>query len=88
MCIRDRLGGGGGSGGNNGTNGTTPQNDGTNYYDAVTGGPGGDYGGGAGGVGTGPQNTPTNLGGAGGKGAVRIIWGNGRAFPSTLTADV
>ena len=82
------LGGGGGSGGNNGTNGTTPLNDGTYYYDAVTGGPGGDYGGGAGGVGTGPQNTPTNLGGAGGKGAVRIIWGNGRAFPSTLTADV
>ena len=44
--------------------------------------------GGAGGTGSGPQNTPTNLGGNGGKGAVRIIWGPGRAFPSTNTTDV
>jgi hypothetical protein len=27
-------------------------------------------------------------GGTGGNGAVRIIWGSGRAFPSTNTADV
>ena len=81
------LGGGGGSGGDNGTNGTTPQYTAPDYYDAVTGGPGGNYGGGAGGTGSGPQNTPTNLGGNGGKGAVRIIWGPGRAFPSTRTVD-
>ena len=37
---------------------------------------GGDYGGGGGG------------GGSGGAGAIRIIWGPGRAFPSTNTADV
>ena len=40
-------------------------------------GPGGVYGGGAG-----------YGGGNGGGGAVRIIWGSGRAFPSTNTADV
>jgi len=40
-------------------------------------GPGGTYGGGAG-----------YGGGNGGQGAIRIIWGTGRAFPSTNTADV
>jgi hypothetical protein len=28
------------------------------------------------------------MGGAAGSGAVRIIWGSGRAYPSTNTADV
>ena len=45
------------------------------------GGFGGAYGGG-GGVGS-----TTNPGGAGGSGAVRLIWGDGRAYPSTLTTD-
>ena len=42
--------------------------------------PGGDYGGGAG--------SNDSYGSYGGKGGVRIIWGPGRAFPSTNTADV
>ena len=50
------------------------------------GGGGSDYGGG-GGRGTTVSSYQTNSG-AGGKGAVRIIWGNGRSFPSTNTADV
>ena len=61
-------GGGGGSGGANGSNGV---NDGAN-------GAGGLYGGGGAG-GEAAAFTP----GAGANGAVRIIWGNGRAFPST-----
>ena len=40
---------------------------------------GGSYGGGGGGC---------ILGGGGADGAVRIIWGDGRAFPSTNTADI
>jgi hypothetical protein len=44
---------------------------------------GGDFGGGAGG------RIATTLGArVGGSGACRIIWGAGRAFPSTNTADV
>jgi hypothetical protein len=42
---------------------------------------GGNYGGGGGGGGTGQG------GGWGGKGAVRIIWGPGRSYPSTGTAN-
>lgn len=42
---------------------------------------GGLYGGGG-------YGRPTGNPGAGGKGAVRIIWGAGRAFPSTNTGDV
>jgi hypothetical protein len=64
------LGGGGGSGGANGLSvgtGTFP-------------GPGGNYGGGGGG---GTTNSGGYTGGDGGIGAVRIIWGTGRAFPST-----
>lgn len=50
------------------------------------GGNGGLYGAGGGSVG--PQQTfdPEDRIGYGGNGAVRIIWGNGRAFPSTNTA--
>jgi hypothetical protein len=43
---------------------------------------GGAYGGGSAGQFTGAMNNN------GGGGAVRIIWGSGRAFPSTLTGDV
>lgn len=46
--------------------------------------PGGTYGGGGGGS----SSTYWSGGGNGGGGAVRIIWGSGRAFPTTNTADV
>jgi hypothetical protein len=64
-------GGRGGSGGGNG---------GAGNYRAVSG-PGGAYGGGGG-----PGGWYAT-GGVGGSGAVRIIWGPDRAFPSTLTTD-
>ena len=64
----------GGSGGSSGTNG----GNGTN-----PGGNGGVYGAGGGGGQNGGYAA-----GSGGVGAVRIIWGSGRAFPSTNTADV
>jgi len=67
-------GGGAGSGGSNGSNGSSD--------DA---GSGGNYGGGGGGGG---GTTATNGSGAGGgSGAARIIWGTGRSYPSTNTAD-
>jgi hypothetical protein len=81
--------GGGGVGvlgaGSNGTGGA---------FNAIgTGGSGGANGtrpaGGAYGGGGGACDDDTNsAGGAGGQGAVRIIWGPGRAYPSTSTADV
>jgi hypothetical protein len=46
---------------------------------------GGLYGGGGGGRGYGYSST---FSGQGGGGAVRIIWGDGRAFPSTNTGNV
>lgn len=64
----------GGSGGANGT-ATGPQTSGVGFN-------GGDYGGGGGGV---DSSTP---GGTGGVGAVRIIWGSGRSFPTTQTGDL
>jgi hypothetical protein len=73
------YGGGGGSGGGGGERGDGPY-----------GGSGGAYGGGGGGA----ENTMPGSywdygqGGAGGGGACRIIWGSGRAYPSTNTADV
>ena len=48
----------------------------------TTGTSGGAYGGGGGG------GTSTNAGADGTGGAVRIIWGNNRAFPSTNTGDL
>lgn len=48
---------------------------------------GGLYGGGGGGGGIASDGSST-AGFAGGQGAVRIIWGTGRAFPSTLTGDM
>lgn len=67
------VGGGGGSSGTNGLSTATSNN--------KTQATGGLYGGGGFGR---PSGNP----GAGGQGAVRIIWGEGRAFPSTNTADV
>lgn len=76
--------GGGGSGGMTG-----PPANGTN------GERGGAYGGGAGGGGTYIEEDPVTgsyygygFGATGSRGAVRIIWGAGRAFPSTNTGDV
>ena len=68
-------GGGGGSGGTSGTAGS-----------GNTGnvrGNGGLYGGGGGCGGSGINGG----GGTGGTGAVRLIWGQGRSYPSTLTTD-
>ena len=46
---------------------------------------GGNYGGGGGGQ---SDDGSNSIGCNGGDGAVRIIWGSGREFPSTNTADV
>ena len=68
------AGGGGGSGGTGGD---------SNKLNAVA--VGGLYGGGGGGNGGGSQYTAGYS--PGGNGGARIIWGAGRAFPSTLTTD-
>ena len=65
------LGGGGGSGGENGRGGEGSGESGLRTIN------GGAFGGGGGGSGT------SYGGGWGGGGAVRIIWGTGRAFPTT-----
>jgi hypothetical protein len=76
------TGGGGGSGGTNGGNGTA------NFAASETSGAGGVYGGGSGGAtGAGMSGSPANYVTAAGGGAVRIIWGLGRSYPSSLTAD-
>jgi hypothetical protein len=67
--------GGGGGGGSSGTSGG-----------GNTTGLGGQYGGGGGGKSDSTAGT-TTIGGAGTNGAVRIIWGTGRSYPSTSTAD-
>ncbi len=80
-------GGQGGSGGAAGTDGRTSTY--TNNYnaDGDTGKAGGSYGGGGGGR-AGPYDDGLNTGdGNGGGGAVRLIWGAGRAYPNTLTTD-
>jgi len=66
------YGGGGGGGGSGGGAGAS----------GGTGATGGGYGGGGGG------GDVFSAGGAGGGGALRIIWGDGRSYPSTNTADV
>jgi hypothetical protein len=70
------AGGSGGSGGSGGGNGTSA---GSNQYDIA--GTGGIYGGGGGGTNDGEQVQSRS--GGGGRGAVRIIWGGSRSFPST-----
>lgn len=62
-----------GNGGSNGGNAGLP--------DSEKASAGGAYGGGGGG---GTYGTAPQAGGNGGSGAVRIMWGSGRAFPSTL----
>ena len=69
------AGGGGGSGGEQGRGGEASGQQGPSIIN------GGAFGGGGGGSGT------SYGGGWGGRGAVRIIWGSGRSFPVTLTAD-
>tara|TARA_B100000427_G_scaffold256839_1_gene220589 strand:+ start:2044 stop:3174 length:1131 start_codon:yes stop_codon:yes gene_type:complete len=64
--------GGAGRGGSGGNNGTGNVNQDQDV-------PGGDYGGGAG--------SNDQYGSYGGVGGVRIIWGQGREFPSTNTSD-
>jgi hypothetical protein len=97
-------GGGGGGGGqstggayNNGGGGTGIYGEGANgtggnVDSPGTGGSGGTTGsanGGVFGAGGGSPEDDTALGGGnGGDGAIRIIWGTGRAYPSTGTADV
>jgi hypothetical protein len=70
--------GGGGGGGSSGTSGG-----------GNTSGLGGTYGGGGGGKADAitATGTATPNGGAGTNGAVRIIWGTGRSYPSTSVAD-
>jgi hypothetical protein len=78
----DGRGGFGGSEGGNAslaTTATTAQN----VYSTTTRSNPGLYGGGCGGS----ENGTGELANAGGTGAVRIIWGQGRAFPATLTND-
>ena len=70
------VGGAAGAAGSSGTNGGA----GTANYINSTGGSGGAYGGGGAGV-AGSSGTETVGTGAGG--AVRIIWGTGRSFPSS-----
>lgn len=94
----DQAGSGGGVGiFGEGTSGTGGAYTGANAGRG-TGGSGGDdgdshisgqpaHGGAYGGGGAGSEGPPNEQGNGGG-GAVRIIWGAGRAFPSTNTADV
>ena len=82
------YGGGGGSGAGDGTNGTSPVTSPGNPYSGLDAGkPGSNYGGGSGGTSTNYDSSVGGTDGQGGKGGVRIIWGQGRSFPSTLTAD-
>ena len=94
-----RAGGGGGTGilgsGSNGTGGTSliggAGGAGSGGTSGSIGGAGGDgsggqYGGGGGGKSDSTAGTLT-IGGAGTNGAVRIIWGTGRSYPSTTVTD-
>ncbi len=74
-------GGGGGSGGSGGGSTTNSTFNGSSYS-AMNGGAGGSYGGGSGCAFSGGSV------GSAKAGAVRIIWGPNRAFPSTNTGDV
>ena len=80
------LGGNGGSGGGAGQPGTVPTLDSNNNYvnGSFATNAGGYGGGGGGGV---REDYGTSSGGNGSGGGVRIIWGDGRAFPNTLTSD-
>tara|TARA_B110000503_G_scaffold143399_1_gene244638 strand:- start:328 stop:2601 length:2274 start_codon:yes stop_codon:yes gene_type:complete len=75
--LGEGVSGGIGQGGSGGTNGqfTADTNSARN---------GGNYGGGGGGA----SSSSWGVAGNGGGGAVRIIWGGGRAYPSTNTGNV
>jgi hypothetical protein len=79
--VQYQFGGGGGSSGTQGGVNVTSY-----YPNPITAAsvPGGLYGGGAGRA----VSFNTNFTAIGGGGAVRIIWGTGRAFPSTNTGNV
>jgi hypothetical protein len=77
----DGHGGGGGSGGTSATNAATTTAT-TNHFSTSNLSTPGRFGGG----GAGADNTTVEQA-EGGGGAVRIIWGGSRAFPSTNTAD-
>ena len=89
--ARGGRGGSGGDFGKSGTSGTSTGTAGDNTPSPYTGhgtpyhyggGDGGDYGGGGG-----AEWDRQNLGsGAGGSGAIRIIWGSGRSFPDNAAA--
>jgi len=76
--------GGGGNGGSGGGRGHYGENPFGSPGHEVFHPAGGNFGGGGGGGGT----SLGQFGGPGGVGAVRLIWGQGRAFPSTNTGDV
>ncbi len=76
----------GGNGGNAGSGGSAGDDGEDLTGIRGKGGDGGAYGGG-GGAGNAGYSPNQGRGGAGAGGAVRIIWGSGRAYPSTLTAD-
>ena len=79
--------GGGGGGGNSAPGGGVGLNgQGTNGAAGTTSG-GGGSGGTAAGYGAGSSHAGGTLPVTASSGAVRIIWGPGRAFPSTLTTD-
>lgn len=67
------AGGNGGGGGSSGSSGSNASGD---------GGPGGAYGGGAGGPGLNENTSAPGANANGAVGAVRIIWGSGRSYPS------
>lgn len=70
----------GGERGSGGTDGSSTSN--------VNGANGGKYGGGAGGGAYNDNTATAGVAGVPGAGGIRIIWGAGRAFPSTNTGDV
>jgi len=79
----DGRGGFGGSGGTDAAQASTSTTA-VNVYSTGTRSNPGLYGGGCGGS----ENGTGELANAGGNGAVRIIWGPGRSFPSTNTGDL
>ena len=99
-CNGSNTGGGGGGGtgiygqGSNGSGGAFgaaagPGTGGSSGASGIAGsgqgGAGGAYGGGGG---AGTANSGARIGDAGAGGAVRLIWGNGRAFPAASTANL
>lgn len=78
-------GGAGGSSGSAGGDGASSDGS-SNLYPSP--GTGGAYGGGGGGGWGFSASAPNEIGSYGGGGAVRIIYGNNRAFPSLNTSDI